>query len=215
MAMAAHFPQSASRPVESSALPQGNDKEEMEGTPMRVIRNLTGTLLVAGLASMAYAWAPRSAAAPTNRPETASAAQQDQTPPKQEQKPPKAEKQQVSPKQPEKAEKNQQKEEKAQPKSAQNGQGQAAGSHGRISDSAYKSHFGQSHTFTIRRVITTTRVIPNQTQFVYGGYTFIFLAPWPSEWVMTDDCYIDYVDGEYVIIDVAHPGMTVALEIAG
>jgi hypothetical protein len=191
---------------------------------MPVIRNLTSTLLIAGMASVAYAWSPRAAAEPMNAPETAAAAQQDQTaPPKQDQtkppkeaprdaNPPKTEKQPVNPKQPEK---NQQKDEKAPPNRAQNGQSHPAGAHGRISDSAYRSHFGQSHTFTVSRVVTTTRIVPNQTQFVYGGYTFIFLAPWPSVWVMTDDCYIDYVDGEYVLIDLAHPGMQIALEIAG
>jgi len=33
--------------------------------------------------------------------------------------------------------------------------------------------------------------------------------------VLTDDCYIDYIDGEYVLIDLSHPGMQIALEIVG
>jgi len=53
---------------------------------MRVIRNLTGTLLIAGMASMAYAWSPH----PINSGVTASAAQQEQeTPPKQDESKPK------------------------------------------------------------------------------------------------------------------------------
>jgi hypothetical protein len=193
---------------------------------MRVFRNLTGTLLIAGVASMAYAWNPRTVAEPMNGHEASSAAQQEQTtPPKQDDakpakdtkdtKAPKAAQQPVNPKQPAKADKREPKGASDRPGQAQKGQAQPAGAHGRISDNDYKTHFGRPHSFTVRQVVTTTRIVPNQTQFVYGGYTFIFLAPWPSEWVLTDDCYIDYIDGEYVLIDLAHPGMQIALEIAG
>lgn len=200
---------------------------------MRVIKNVTSTLLIAGMASIAYAWSPRAAAEPLNQPEMASPAQQDQDAPKQDQaKPSKPAKEtkparpahpQPSEKQPTKVDKNQPRDAKDQPRQddrtqprpaqAQQSHGQAAGSHGRISDKNYQAHFGQPHSFTVRRVVTTTRIVPNQTRFVYGGYNFIFLAPWPSEWLLTDDCYIDYVDGQYVLIDLSHPGMTIALEI--
>ena len=186
---------------------------------MRVIRNLTGTLLIAGMASMAYAWSPH----PINSGVTASAAQQEQeTPPKQDEskpkdakpaKPAKAGQQPANAKQPAKTDRNQQQAAKQQP--AQTQKGQASGAHGRIKDTDYQAHFGRSHSFTVHQVITTTTIVPHQTQFVYSGYSFIFLAPWPSEWVLTDPCYVDYVDGEYVLIDLAHPGMTIALEIAG
>jgi pyruvate/2-oxoglutarate dehydrogenase complex dihydrolipoamide acyltransferase (E2) component len=186
---------------------------------MRVIRNLTGTLLIAGMASMAYASSPR----PINSGVTASAAQQEQeTPPKQDDsKPaPKPKSQtdtkpapkagQQSADKTQQAARNQQKQHPAQAQ-----KGQASGAHGKIKDTDYQAHFGRSHSFTVRTVITTTTIVPHQTQFVYSGYSFIFLAPWPSGWVLTDPCYVDYVDGEYVLIDLAHPGMTIALEIAG
>lgn len=189
---------------------------------MRVIRNLTGTLLIAGMASMAYAWNPH----PMNSYVTASAAQQEQeTPPKQDEskpkdakpaKPAKAGQQPTNAKQPANADRNQQADrnhQKGQPAQAQ--KGQASGAHGKIKDSDYQAHFGRSHSFTVRQVITTTTIVPHQTQFVYSGYSFIFLAPWPSGWVLTDPCYVDYVDGEYVLIDLAHPGVTIALEIVG
>ena len=60
-------------------------------------------------------------------------------------------------------------------------------------------------------MITTTTVVPNQTQFVYAGYTFIFLDPWPAAWLFTDECYIEYVENEYFLFDVFHPGVRVAL----
>lgn len=204
---------------------------------MRVTRYLTGTLLIAGMA--AYAWSPRAAAEPISGSATAFAAQQDQTaPPKQkETKPPKktktakpsktehtqtkadqtekAEPRQTNAHQPERADQHQQKEEKAQPQHAQKGRNQSSGAHGRIADKDYQAHFGRPHSFTVRRVVTTTRIVPNQTQFVYSGYTFVFLDPWPPEWALTDDCYIEYEDGQYVLIDLSHPGMTIALQIAG
>lgn len=102
------------------------------------------------------------------------------------------------------------------PDHAQNGRDhQGGGAHGRIADNDYKAHFGHDHHFAVRQFVTTTTIVPNQTQFVYSGYTFIFLDPWPPEWAWTDDCYIDYEDGEYVLIDLNHPGMTIALEIGG
>ena len=207
---------------------------------MRLIRNLTGTMLVAGMASLAYAWAPAlGAAVPAgesmNGPVTSLAAQQqdqakptkeDKTKPPKETKnakPPKAEKQQGHPKQDEKPSKeqtttpkeqpNQAPRDHGQPSGAHPDHGQPSGGHGRIPDNDFKAHFGRQHHFAVRQVITTTRIVPNQTQFVYGGYTFIFLDPWPDDWALTDDCYIDYVGDEYVLIDVAHPGMQIALSV--
>lgn len=203
---------------------------------MRVIKNLTGTLLIAGIASVAYARSPRVAAEPMYRFETSSTAQQEQeTPPKQDEKKPQQQTkeartppiahQQAKQKQSAKAGANEQRDAKEQPRQETKAQqqpregqkqhGQGDGAHGRISDNDYKAHFGRPHSFAVRQVVTTTRIVPNQTHFVYGGYSFVFLAAWPSDWLLTDECYIDYVDGEYVLIDVAHPGMTIALEIAG
>ena len=39
----------------------------------------------------------------------------------------------------------------------------------------------------------------------------MFVDPWPVEWVYTDDCYIEYIDGDYFLFDVLHPGVRVAL----
>jgi hypothetical protein len=81
----------------------------------------------------------------------------------------------------------------------------------RIPDPQFKANFGRQHTFTMNRVITQTTVVPRQTQFVFAGYTFVFLDPWPTGWLYTDDCYIDFVDEEYFLFDVMHPGIRVAL----
>ena len=87
------------------------------------------------------------------------------------------------------------------------------GKGGRIPDKDFKAHFGQEHKFSVRQVVTTTTIVPNQTRFTYTGYTFVFVDPWPAGWAMSDDCYIDYVDGAYFFFDVAHPGVRIALTI--
>jgi hypothetical protein len=90
----------------------------------------------------------------------------------------------------------------------QNGKaGRPAGKSAHIPDDKFKGNFGRTHSFTI----THSTMVNNQAAFQYGGYTFILLNPWPSEWAYTDDCYIDYVDGEYFLFDLLHPGVRVAL----
>jgi outer membrane biosynthesis protein TonB len=220
---------------------------------VRLIRDVTGTLLIAGMASVAYAWAPAPAGESMNSFETSIAAQQDQAPPpkqdeskpakQDESKPakptretkdaksPRSDQQPVHPAQPDKSDRQQPKADRqeqpkpatrnqrqsaanpARPQPARQGHGQPAGRNARIPDNDFKAHFGRPHAFAVRQVVTTTRIVPNQTQFVYGGYTFIFLDPWPDDWSPTDDCYIDYVDDEYFLIDVAHPGARIALSI--
>jgi outer membrane biosynthesis protein TonB len=99
--------------------------------------------------------------------------------------------------------------------SVQQGKARPAGKGAHIPDPQFKAHFGKQHTFAVTRVLTTTTIVPNQTQFVYVGYTFIFLDPWPAEWLFTDECYIDYVDDEYFLFDVFHPGIRIALFVVG
>jgi hypothetical protein len=89
------------------------------------------------------------------------------------------------------------------------------GNGGRIPDKDFKAHFGQEHKFSARQVVTTTTIVPNQTRFVYTGYTFVFADPWPAGWAMDDDCYIDYTDGGYYLLDMDHPGVQIALTIVG
>lgn len=90
-----------------------------------------------------------------------------------------------------------------------------AGKSAHIPEAKFKANFGRQHTVKVQQVITTTTIVPNQTQFVYGGYTFVFLDPWPAGWLLTDDCYIDFIGDEYVLVDVLHPGVTVALFVVG
>lgn len=100
-------------------------------------------------------------------------------------------------------------EEKGQP--MQEGHARPAGKSAHIPDAKFKASFGREHHFAVRHVITTTNVVAGQTNFVYGGYTFVILDPWPAAWLFTDDCYVDYVDGDYFLFDVMHPGIRIAL----
>jgi hypothetical protein len=74
----------------------------------------------------------------------------------------------------------------------------------RIPDDKFRSNFGRQHTFRVQ-----TTVVEGQPRFQYGGFWFALANPWPGDWAYTDDCYIDYIDGEYVLIDLRHPGVMI------
>jgi hypothetical protein len=76
----------------------------------------------------------------------------------------------------------------------------------RIPDDKFRSNFGRQHTFRVR-----TKVVEGQPRFQNGGYWFVLSTPWPGDWDYADDCYVDYIDGEYVLIDLRHPGVQLAL----
>jgi len=77
---------------------------------------------------------------------------------------------------------------------------------GHIPDDKFRAHFGHGHTFVAKTVI-----VEGRPQFQYGGYSFQLADAWPIGWAYTDECYIDYVDGEYFLFDVLHPGVRVAV----
>src|ERR1700733_2301768 len=77
----------------------------------------------------------------------------------------------------------------------------------RIPDDKFRSHFGRQHTFKVQKTV----IVEGQPRFQYGGYWFALSNPWPGDWAYTDDCYIDYIDGEYVLIDLLHPGAQIAV----
>ncbi len=102
----------------------------------------------------------------------------------------------------------QQTHEQARPEdhAAQGGHAQPAGKGGHIPDDKFRASFGRSHTFTAKTVI-----VEGQPQFQYSGYSFQLVDPWPVGWAYTDDCYIDYIDGEYFLFDLLHPGVRIAV----
>lgn len=84
--------------------------------------------------------------------------------------------------------------------------GRPAGKGGHIPDDKFHASFGRSHTFRAQTVI-----VSGQPQFQYGGYSFQLVEAWPVGWAYTDECYIDYIDGEYFLFDLLHPGVRVAV----
>ena len=148
------------------------------------------------------------AATPQEKPETAPAPQE-----RKEQGP------QAKPEKQDKEKQETPKESKEQPKAgqeehgqgAQKGQARVSGKGGHIPDAKFKASFGRQHRFAVNRVITTTTIVPQQTQFVYSGVTFVFVDSWPTGWAFSDECYIDYVDDEYFLFDELHPGVQIAL----
>jgi hypothetical protein len=86
----------------------------------------------------------------------------------------------------------------------------AADQHGgRIPDDKFRAHFGRQHTFVINR----PTIVSGQPRFQYGGYWFNIVDVWPAGWAYTDQCYVDYIDGEYFLFDLAHPGVRIALVV--
>jgi hypothetical protein len=140
------------------------------------------------------------------RPEAAKPAHDEAAPPRQQEdaKPPKQD--EVKPPRDESKPANQddakssKKEEQAQ---------RADSQHGRIPDDKFRAHFGRQHTL----VINKTTIVNGQPRFQYSGYWFTIVDPWPVGWAYTDQCYIDYIDGQYFLFDLLHPGVQVAIVV--
>ena len=93
--------------------------------------------------------------------------------------------------------------------SAEHAQGSAGRRGGHIPDDKFRASFGRQHTFVMQR----STVAQGQPTFQYGGYSFTVVDAWPVDWAYTDECYIDYVDGEYFLFDLAHPGVRLAIVV--
>jgi len=109
----------------------------------------------------------------------------------------------------------QEKREQAKPaqqqgeKQSKQAQRASGGSKGRIPDDRFRTNFGRAHTFRINHVT----MVSGTPQFVYGGYTFIIVDPWPAVWLYTDECYVDFIDDQYYLFDLAHPGMRILVNV--
>jgi hypothetical protein len=90
---------------------------------------------------------------------------------------------------------------------AQARQGRPRGKGGHIPDDKFRASFGRQHTFVISRPV----IVENRPRFQSGGFWFEIIDPWPTDWAYTDDCYVDYIDGELFLFDVLHPSVRVAV----
>jgi len=91
--------------------------------------------------------------------------------------------------------------------SSQHAQRSADHRGGRIADDKFRAQFGRQHTFKVNRTTTAQ----GQPGFQYGGYSFVIVDAWPTDWSYSDEYYVDDVDGEYFLFDLLHPGVGVAV----
>jgi hypothetical protein len=79
-----------------------------------------------------------------------------------------------------------------------------------IPDEKFRASFGRQHTFVINRPV----MVENRPRFQSGGIWFEVIDPWPADWAFTDECFIDFIDGEYFLVDVLHPNERVVVFVA-
>lgn len=108
-----------------------------------------------------------------------------------------------------KAGKQQEQSEQRGRQSGEAAEGMADRRGGRIPDDKFHANFGHEHRFKMQR----PTVVEGRPTFQYNGYSFVLVDAWPMEWAYTDDYYIDYIDGEYFLFDLAHPGVRLAITV--
>ena len=82
----------------------------------------------------------------------------------------------------------------------------AAGSRGgQIPADKFKANFGQQHSFRV------TQSDYSNHRFQYGGYSFGFVDPWPSNWLYTQNVYVIEIDGVYYLCNASFPGVNLVL----
>lgn len=196
---------------------------------MRAFRFLNLTLLsvLVGCSALVYAQDEKPQDKPAQKEEARPEPKQDESKPikqdKQEPKQDKQDKQELKQEQkdqkeshdqmkPQGQERPEQQMERAQPQAQGRPEKAAnagpAGKGGHIPDDKFRASFGRGHTFSARTVI-----VQGQPQFQYSGYNFQLVDAWPAGWAYTDDCYIDYIDGEYFLFDLLHPGVRIAVYV--
>lgn len=89
------------------------------------------------------------------------------------------------------------------------GHGRTTTKSAHIPDDKFRAQFGRGHTFRVQRPVT----VEGGQGFFYGGYSFQLVDAWPAGWAYTDDCYVDYIDGEYFLFDMLHPGVRIAVMV--
>jgi hypothetical protein len=77
----------------------------------------------------------------------------------------------------------------------------------RIPEARFRGSFGRGHQFRMGHPV----MIGGQASFQFGGFWFGIVDPWPAAWLYTDAVYVDLVEGEYVLVNVAHPEVTIAV----
>ena len=80
------------------------------------------------------------------------------------------------------------------------------GGGGRIPEDRFKASFGQEHRFHVSQADYR-----DGHRFQYGGYSFGFVDPWPSNWLYTEDVYVVEINGVYYLCNPMYPGVNLTL----
>jgi hypothetical protein len=169
----------------------------MEATPMKPVGIIGTALLSLILAAPVYAQEQRDQEEQKDQKEQTAKPAQDEK---------KAETEK-SAKQDEKSA-QQEKNAKQEEKNAQQQHAQPAKSAGgRIPADRYKANFGREHTFRV------TQGDYNNHRFQYGGYWFGFAAPWPGNWLYTQQVFVVDIGGVYYLCNPTYPGVNLELNI--
>jgi flagellar motor protein MotB len=90
-------------------------------------------------------------------------------------------------------------------KNAQQEQHAAGNRRGLIPAEKFKASFGQQHTFRVSQSDYSSH------RFRYGGYSFGFVDPWPSNWLYTQYVYVIEINGVYYLCNASFPGVNLTL----
>jgi outer membrane biosynthesis protein TonB len=93
-------------------------------------------------------------------------------------------------------------------KNGQEQQRTAGNRGGQIPADKFKANFGQQHTFRV------TQADYSNHRFQYGGYSFGFVDPWPSNWLYTQNVYVVDINGVYYLCNPMYPGVNLALSFS-
>jgi hypothetical protein len=94
---------------------------------------------------------------------------------------------------------------------------QRGGYHGyRIPEYRFGQYFGPRHFFRIHDL--PVLVFGGYPRFLYGGYWFSLVDPWPEywadDWYETDDVYIVYAGDGYYLFNRRYPSVGIAVRVS-
>src|ERR1039457_112469 len=182
----------------------------MVATPMKLVGLMTTAVLSLTLVAAApiYAQEPRDQQEEQkakSEEKAQPAAKQDEKNTQQEDKnkQPAAKNAQQQDKNTKQEEKNAQQQQQAKP--AQQAQRAGGNGGGGIPADRFKANFGREHSFRVGQGGYNNR------RFQYGGYSFGFVDPWPSNWLYTQDVFVVEINGVYYLCNPMYPGVNLAL----
>jgi DNA mismatch repair ATPase MutL len=94
-------------------------------------------------------------------------------------------------------------------KNTQQAQRAGGNGHGRIPEDRFRASFGREHAFHVSQADYS-----RDRRFQYGGYSFVFIDEWPSNWLYTQDVFVVEIDGVYYLCNAMYPGVNITLNIA-